>query len=218
MKTKRNNGFFLTVEGGEGTGKSTLIDRLYQYLTVEKKISVLRSFEPGGTSLGEDLRKFLLHREDESISSRSELLLFLADRAHHVDTVILPALQQGQVVICDRFTDSSIAYQGYARQLANMDNLLDICSFATNQLVPDLTFYLDVDPEISLNRLQRKKDRMESEDIEFHKKVRQGYLNLVRENPQRMIQLDASESIENVAKKSIEKLDLVMKDFSVALA
>lgn len=203
-------GFFITIEGGEGTGKSTLAGGLFDYLTKQEKRVVLKSFEPGGTPMGQEIRKILLHRE-EKLSPRSELFLFLADRAHHVDSVIRPALAEEQIVIVDRFTDSSIAYQGSGRKLCELSFLKEVCHFAAGGLVPDITFFLDLDPENGLLRIQRQRDRIEGEALEFHKRVRQGYLDLAKKEPHRIQILDASQSKEEVYEEALRKLKKAMQ-------
>lgn len=195
---------FITIEGGEGTGKSTLTKSLCKYLVEEKGFFVMNTFEPGATSLGKEIRQILLHKKEMVISKRAELLLFLADRAHHVEVVIKPALRENIVVICDRFTDSSIAYQGAARGVTNLEN---VCLFATDNLIPDLTFFLDVDPKIGLARIKGEKDRLEQEVIEFHERVRMSYLELARKHKERIYTLDASQSPEKVFEDAIKILD-----------
>ena len=201
-----DSGFFLTVEGGEGTGKSTLVTSLYNYLTdVEKKV-VVKTFEPGDTPFGKRVRQLVQHQEDVSITSRAELFLYLADRAHHVESLIKPALRQDLFVICDRFNDSSLAYQGAARQDAEIDKLKEVCYFAAGGLVPDLTLYLDVDPKIALARIKRGKDRLEKEHLDFHERVREGYLRLAKEEPKRIFIIDASKAQEEVYQKALERV------------
>ncbi len=195
---------FITVEGGEGTGKSTLTKSLYKYLTEEKGLFVVKTFEPGATSLGKEIRQILLHKKEMAISKRAELLLFLADRAHHVEVLIKPALRENLVVICDRFTDSSIAYQGAARGVTDLE---DVCLFATDDLIPDLTFFLDVDPRIGLSRIKGEKDRLEQEVIEFHERVRASYLDLARKHKQRIYTIDASQTPEKVFEDALKVLD-----------
>ena len=215
-KNKGDQGFFLTIEGGEGTGKSTLIDSLYHFLKEEGR-EVVKSFEPGGTELGQKIRDVLLMQKTISIAPRSELLLFLADRAHHVESLIKPALEEDKVVLCDRFTDSSIAYQGAARKLIlDKEDLYTTCLFATDGLIPDLTFYLDLDPEVGLARIAGNKDRLESEEIAFHKRVREGYLELMRSSPNRIFLLDANRPPAEVFEKAKNKLLEVMKKFHVS--
>ncbi len=203
----KSNGLFITVEGGEGTGKSTLVNSLYTYLTERKERFVVKTFEPGSSTLGKEIRNILLHRKELVISGRSELFLFLADRAHHIEVLIGPALREDLIVICDRFSDSSIAYQGAARGIADLDTLEEICLFATDGLVPDLTFYLDLDPKIGLARIKGEKDRLEQEVIEFHERVREGYLELSRKHNDRIYKLDASKTPHEVFKQALTILE-----------
>jgi dTMP kinase len=201
------NGLFITVEGGEGTGKSTLVKSLYDYLTDVKERFVVKTFEPGSTTLGKEIRNILLHRKELIISSRSELFLFLADRAHHVEMLIKPAINEGLIVICDRFTDSSIAYQGAAREISDLDELEEICLFGANGLVPDITFFLDLDPKIGLARIKGEKDRLEEEALSFHERVRNGYLTLASKHEDRIYKLDASKKPEEVFKDAVAILE-----------
>ncbi len=201
-------GLFVTVEGGEGSGKSTLIDRLYAHLTLEKGASVIKTFEPGGTPFGQLVRELLLEKHDVQMAGKAELLLFLADRAHHVETLIKPALEKDMVVLCDRFTDSSLAYQGGARQIAKIDpKIEEVCLFATGGLIPDITFYLDIPPEEGLARIKRGKDRLEKEHLSFHQRVRENYLLLAKKHPQRIVVLDARKTTDEVYREALEKLE-----------
>ena len=202
-----SSGLFITVEGGEGSGKSTLVKSLYNYITDEKKRFVVKTFEPGNSTLGKEIRNILLHRKELIISGRSELFLFLADRAHHIEVLIGPALREDLVVICDRFSDSSIAYQGAARGIADLGVLEEICLFATDGLVPDLTFYLDLDPKMGLSRIKGEKDRLEEEVVEFHERVREGYLELAEKHTDRIYMLDASKTPEEVFQQAITILE-----------
>lgn len=212
----RDSGFFLTVEGCEGTGKSTLIEGLYVYLTEVQHVKVIKTREPGGTFFGKKVRDLLLNQDSIPIDARAELLLFLADRAHHVETLIKPALSENKIVICDRFTDSSIAYQGAARKTNDLEQLEEVCLFATDQMVPDLTFYLDLDPQIGLNRIKRNKDRLENENIDFHRRVRKGYLDLAEKHPERIYILDAALAPGYVLQEAIAKIKKVIKSHHVA--
>ena len=196
---------FITFEGGEGVGKSTLIDKVFAYLKAER-FPVLQTRSPGGTPLGVALRHLLLDHP-HPLSSRAELFLFLADRAQHVEEIIRPALEKEQIVLCDRFNDSTLAYQG-ARgfDTAWLQTLL---SFACEGVKPQLTLYLDCDIEIGFQRVQRGKDRIESEERAFHEKIRALFLKRVREEPSRFVRLDATRSPEEVfseAKKEIDAL------------
>ena len=195
---------FITVEGGEGAGKSTLVNKLYDYLTKEKELFVVKTFEPGSTTLGKEIRQILLHKKEMTISSRAELLLFLADRAHHVETLIKPALNEDMVVICDRFSDSSIAYQGMARGTGDIE---EICLFATGGIVPDLTFYLDIDPKIAFTRIKREKDRLEGELFTFHEQVRAGYQALAKKHKDRFYTLDATQDPNKVFTEALKILE-----------
>ncbi len=188
-------GIFIAFEGGEGTGKSTQSKLLAQWLEKEGEI-VLLSREPGGTELGKDLRKILLGHETGDISPRAEALLYAADRAHHVYSVIRPALDRGEVVISDRYFDSSAAYQGAGRVL-NPTEVARISRWATESLYPTLTILIDLPAEIGLSRLQSR-DRLESESNDFHERVRQEYLQIAMMDPERYFVVDGTQSIEEI--------------------
>lgn len=201
---------FITLEGPEGGGKSTLAASLAQRLA-NAGYSVVTTREPGGTELGRQIRKMLL--EQGEVTARSELMLFLADRAQHVQEVILPALSNGKVVLCDRFTDSTLVYQGYARGL-DLQMLRSANHWATDGLSPDLTLLLDIDPDVGLERLESK-DRLDSEPIEFHQKVRKGFLTEASINPERIQILSADRPVNVVESDAWE---LVSKRVSAHLA
>lgn len=190
----RESGYLISFEGGDGAGKSTLIEGLYTDL-VQRGIPVFQTRAPGGTLLGEGIRSLLLDKK-YSLNARSELFLFLADRADHLEKVIFPALSEGKVVLCDRFNDSTLAYQGVARGLC-VETVRSLCLFATDGKIPDLTFYLDVPPAIGLQRTLHKTgeaDRIEAEPLAFHEKIRQAFLQIAEEEPQRVRVLDATQS------------------------
>ena len=189
------NGFFITFEGADGSGKTTQLNNIKTFLQ-EKGFDVVTTFEPGATKTGEKIRNILLHSED-SVADSCEMFLFLADRAQHVEMFIKPALKQGKIVLCDRHTDSTIAYQGYGRG-QNVELLKKLNQIAVNGLSPDLTLLFDVSTEIAQDRIGKDKDRMEAAGIEFHKKVRNGYLELLKENPERIKLINANNSIETV--------------------
>ncbi len=199
MKRSKSS-IFITFEGGEGAGKSLLVTSLVKALSAEG-FSITSTREPGGTVLGNKIRQLLLEQEKGSISDRAELLLFLASRAQHVDKLILPALNDGHTVLCDRFSDSTIAYQGFARGLGEKE-IANLCHYATGGLTPDITFLLDIDPVIGFKRLKNAKeragavDRIESEALTFHNKVREGFLSIAKNSPERVRIIDASESPE----------------------
>ena len=188
-------GLFIPFEGGDGTGKTTQIARLAEHLRAEGA-EVVTTREPGGTELGREIRQALLHGED--LSPRTEALLYSADRAHHVATVIRPALDRGATVITDRFVDSSVAYQGSARELG-IDEIRSLNDWAVGGLVPDLTFLLDLDPAVGAARLTREKDRLESAGDDFHRQVRQTFLEMAEAEPDRFVVIDASRSIDEIA-------------------
>ncbi len=199
-------GLFITFEGTDGCGKTTQLNLTAEWLK-SQGYKVVTTREPGALEIGQKIRDILLHYEG-FVSDRCEMFLFLADRAQHVETFIKPALEEGTIVLCDRHVDSTIAYQGYGRgqDIELLKNLNDI---AVNGLVPNLTLYYDVSPEVAQERVGEEKDRMESEDDTFHKQVRQGYLLLQRENSERIKLINANNSIENVfedTKKNIIKL------------
>ncbi len=179
-------GLFITFEGGEGAGKTTQI-ALLRLALEQAGQSVCVTREPGGDRVGESVRGLLLAHD---MTPRAELLLFLASRAQNVEYVIRPHLERGGVVLCDRFIDSSVAYQGLARGLG-MDTVARLNEFATNGLLPDLTFLLDADPASGLAR-QPDHNRMENEGLAFHQRARQGFLNAAANNPARIIVLDAA--------------------------
>ncbi|HLB52136.1 MAG TPA: dTMP kinase [Chlamydiales bacterium] len=199
---------FITFEGGEGAGKTTLISHIEKELTREG-IPSLVTREPGGCKLGEKIRDLLLHSPN-LISPYAELALFLASRAQHVSEIILPALATGKWVLCDRFNDSSIAYQGAARGLG-VQEVANFCQFVSQSLTPDLTFYLDIEPELGLKRAKKRsnQDRIESEALFFHQKIRQAYLDLTHQNPKRIHLLNATLPIEEVYKQAYEKISFL---------
>ena len=196
-------GIFIAFEGGEGTGKSTQSKLLAQWLEQEGE-TVLLSREPGGTELGKDLRKILLGHETGDISPRAEALLYAADRAHHVYSVIRPALDRGEVVISDRYFDSSVAYQGAGRVL-NPAEVARISRWATESLYPTLTILIDLPAEIGLGRLQSR-DRLEAESNDFHERVRQEYLQIAMMDPERYFVVDGTQSVEEISTQITAKV------------
>ena len=194
-------GLFITFEGGDGCGKTTQIKLLEQYLK-DKGYKTLLTREPGSVGLGEKVREILLNYDGE-VSPVCESFLFLADRAQNVDCIIKPALEEGTIVICDRHTDSSVAYQGYGRGL-DIDRINMLNNIATSGLKPDLTIVLDVDVETSQARVGSEKDRMESAGIEFFERVRQGFLEIAKQEPDRVKVVDSKQSIEEIHKQILE--------------
>jgi dTMP kinase len=190
-------GKLITLEGGEGSGKSTQIKKIYDYL-YEAGIDVIVCREPGGVKISEAIRSVVLHNEHRNIDSLTELLLFIASRRQVVKEIIEPALKKGQWIICDRYTDSSVVYQGIARGLGEMiTNRLN--QLAVEWCVPCLTILLDVDIDEGLERAGRRGElnRLDCESLEFHKKVREGYLRLWRKDPIRIRKVDANQSLDD---------------------
>jgi len=192
---------FITFEGGEGTGKTTLIETIYQQLKTTHH--VIKTREPGGSMIAEAIRDIILNPKYEGVTPYTEALLLAASRAQHLDEVILPGLKKGAIVLCDRYIDSSLAYQGYARQLG-FDFVLSINRYATLNM-PDLTFYIDLDPEIGMSRIEgrSKFDRLDQESENFHLKVRKGYLEILEKYPKRIVKIDGNQTVEEISAKII---------------
>ncbi len=189
---------FITLEGPEGGGKSSQAVQLVEHLR-ERGYDVLHSREPGGTSIGEQIRGVLFALDNTAMHPRTEFLLFSAARAQHVNEVILPQLNEGGVVVCDRFYDASLAYQGYGHKL-DLDSLRSITNFATGGLTPDLTLLLDLPVEEGLKRREQDGDwnRLDDYDLAFHHRVREGYLTMAAAEPERWVIIDASLAFEKV--------------------
>ena len=195
---------FITFEGCEGSGKSFQSNVLHKLLTRDE-IPAIQTREPGGTPLGEDITK-CLKWQTSPISPLSELLLFNASRSHLVETVINPALQEGKVVICDRFTDSTVVYQGFGREL-DMQTVEMVNNLATGGLKPDLTILMDILPGVGLARKRgQKRDRFEKESLTFHNRIRKGYLELAAKEPDRWLVIDASKNKEDIAREIWQKV------------
>lgn len=194
-------GLFITFEGGDGCGKTTQIKLLDEYLQ-SKGYKTLLTREPGSKGLGVKVREILLNYDGE-VSPVCESFLFLADRAQNVDCIIKPALEEGVIVICDRHTDSSVAYQGYGRGL-DIERINMLNNIATSGLKPDLTIVLDVDVKTSQARVGTEKDRMESAGIEFFERVRKGFLEIAKQEPERVKVVDSTQSIEEIHKIIVE--------------
>ena len=199
-------GLFITFEGADGCGKTTQINLLNDYLT-KKNYKTVVTLEPGGSEIGKNLRQILLHHKG-FVSDRAELFLYLADRAQHIDEIVLKNVEAGNIVLCDRCIDSTVAYQGYARG-GDIKSINFLNEIATGGKTPDITFVFDVETEIAQERLGSTKDRLEKEGIEFHKKVRFGYLELAKKYPDRIKVIDSNKPIEEVfseVKKYIDEL------------
>ncbi len=200
-------GLFITFEGADGCGKTTQIELLKEYLD-KKNIGNILTREPGGSDLGVHLRKILLHYE-APVSNVAETFLYLADRAQHIEYKIKPALEEGKVVLCDRHTDSTLAYQGYGRE-QNLDEIKHLNKIATQGLVPDLTIVFDVETEVAQKRLQGEKDRLEAEGMEFHRKLRKGYLDIAENEPERVKIVNAKQSIERVFQDTLKVVEEIL--------
>lgn len=192
------SGLFISFEGIDGVGKSTQADLLETFLR-EHGREVVRTLEPGGTELGQEIRHLLLHRKGD-VAPRAEALLYAADRAHHVATKIRPALAEGKVVLIDRYLDSSVAYQGAGRDLDRKE-IRDLSLWATGGLLPELTVLLDLDPEVARARRDQtgtEPDRLEREKLDFFIAVREGYLELAKAEPNRFLVIDAQASKDDI--------------------
>lgn len=210
---------FITIEGGEGAGKTTLIEKLSGVLE-SHGYQVLKTREPGGSRLSNQIRQWLLNRDaDLPISYKAELLLFLSARAQHLEELIKPALAQGKAVICDRFNDSTIVYQGMGRGLG-MDYVKQLCDTVCENMAPDLTLFLDVEPQVGLmrtrnaskeNARQGEVDRIEAERLDFHERVRQGFLTLAKHNPERIQVIDANQSEDAVFRQAKQQIEEIIK-------
>lgn len=194
-------GLFITFEGADGCGKTTQLNLIKEYLGEQGK-DVLVTREPGAKGLGEHVRKILLNY-DGVVSDRCESFLFLADRAQNIDVIVNPAIQEGKIVLCDRHTDSTVAYQGYGRGL-DIEEINMLNNLATGNKKPDLTLVFDVDIETSMQRVGKEKDRMENAGDAFFNRVRQGYLKIAKNEPDRVKVVDSTKSIEDVHKDVVE--------------
>ena len=203
-------GKFITIEGSEGVGKSTNIEFISKYLK-SRDITTLETREPGGTKIAEEIRQVLLTTNGETVPEIAELLLFFAARSFHVENLIKPAINQGHYVICDRFSDATVAYQGYGRGF-NIQDINTIASWVHEKMQPDLTILLDAPAEIGMQRAKQRgtMDRMESEDISFYERVRNGYLTLASEHKERFVVIDASQALKSVQTEIAFHLDVLL--------
>ena len=199
--TKR--GLFITLECGEGGGKTTHLQFIYEHL-VSRGHDVVKTREPGGTPTCEEIRNILLHKKEAKLSTEAELLLFESARSQLVYDVISPALKQGKIVLSDRFYDSTTAYQGYGRGI-NLGFILRANSFATTGINPDLTLFIDVDPEVGLKKM-KEGDKIANETLDFHKRVRQGYLEIAKKEPQRVAVIPYINDGINIMQQNIRQV------------
>ncbi|GAE31720.1 MULTISPECIES: dTMP kinase [Halalkalibacter] len=209
-----SKGLFITVEGGEGAGKTTTLDRLEEEL-VGRGYDVLRTREPGGIRIAEQIREVLLNTAHTEMDGRTEALLYAAARRQHLVEKVLPAIEAGQVVLCDRFIDSSLAYQGYARGIG-VDAIQSINDFAIDGCMPQLTLFFDVDPNIGLQRIaanqERENNRLDQEKKSFHDRVRRGYELLLEQYPDRIKKINANEDVETVYRMALAEVETLLKE------
>jgi dTMP kinase len=197
---KLAKGIFITIEGPDGSGKTTILQMLAQNLEKEG-YAVVATREPGGIEIAEQIRTVILDPENTAMDPRTEALLYAAARRQHLAEKVKPALEEGKIVLCDRFVDSSLAYQGHARGLG-IDEVYSINEFAIENMMPAMTLYFDVAPEIGLERINKNKgrevNRLDLEKLDFHQKVREGYLILAERFPERIVKVDASKELDTV--------------------
>ncbi len=198
----------ISIEGGDGSGKTTIIKMIENYF-IEKKINYMVTREPGGVKISESIREIILDKNNTEMDPKTEALLYAAARRQHLAEKVIPQLSSGKVIIFDRYVDSSVVYQGYVRGLG-MEEVYNLNLFATEGFLPGLTILLDIEPEIGLKRISennREKDRLDLEGLTFHKKVREGYLKLAKDNSDRIVVIDANQDAENVFERMIEHIN-----------
>lgn len=200
---------FITFEGPEGAGKTTIIKRVEEEFN-RRNIPFICTREPGGIEIAEQIRSVILNPENTKMDGRTEALLYAAARRQHLAEKVIPALEEGKVVLCDRFIDSSLAYQGFARELG-IEEVYSINKFATEGHMPDLTIYFDLSPEVGLSRIDdntnREKNRLDLEKIDFHKKVQEGYRRVNEMFPDRIVKVDAEQPVDRVYQDVISILE-----------
>lgn len=205
-------GVFITFEGGEGSGKTTIASLVKEQLEKEG-YQVVLTREPGGVDIAEEIRNVILDVKNTNMDKKTEALLYAASRRQHLVEKVIPALNQGAIVICDRFIDSSLVYQGLARGI-DIDEVYEMNLFATENILPERTIFFDIQPELGMQRIAMNKDRevnrLDMENMDFHYKVYQGYLQICDKYPNRIVKVDASQSIENVFDQVIGKIREVL--------
>lgn len=204
-------GLFITLEGGDGAGKSTQIRNIERFFT-EKGLVVVHTREPGGTAISEKLRDILLDRSNSEMAAETEMFIYAASRAQHVREFIMPALARGEIVICDRFVDSSVAYQAYGRELGDM--VAEVNRYATAGLRPDITFWLDIDPVAGKARAAKagELDRLEVEKMDFHYRVYEGYRKLAEAEPDRVKRINAADTREDICRNIYAYLEKLCEE------
>ena len=210
------NGYFITFEGPDGSGKTTVATEVCKRLT-ELGYDVIHTREPGGIGISEDIRNIILDPKNTMMDAKTEALLYAASRRQHLVEKVFPAVKEGKIVICERFLDSSLAYQGYGRNLG-FDEVLSINLFAIDNTYPDMTIYLDVDEQVGLDRLQDRsfKDRLDQESLEFHHRVSQGYREVLRRFKDRITVIDASKTKQEVIEASMKEILKLINDQNAA--
>ncbi len=195
---------FITFEGGEGSGKTTVIKEIEKMFVAEGITNYIVTREPGGIQIAEEIRSIILNKKNTMMDKRTEALLFAASRRQHLKEKIVPALNKGYIVLCDRYLDSSLVYQGIARDIG-VDNVCNINLFAIDTYLPDITFLLDIDPIIGLERINKNKNRelnrLDLETLDFHKKIREGYLYLAKMYPKRIKKINANRPVKDIAEE-----------------
>ncbi|MGC3792150.1 dTMP kinase [Priestia aryabhattai] len=207
------SGTFITFEGPEGAGKTTIIHMVQQKL-IQDGYNIVLTREPGGIRIAEQIREIILNPSNTEMDARTEALLYAAARRQHLVEKVIPELNKGNIVLCDRFIDSSLAYQGNARGIG-VEDIFAINQFAIEQTMPQATLYFDIEPEVGLERINKgRKDeinRLDLESLDFHYKVRDGYLSLLSQFPERISRIDANQSIEKVCKEAYKQIQLILK-------
>ena len=203
-------GYFITFEGGEGTGKTTIINYISKYLN-DKGYSVVTTREPGGIDIAEQIRSIILDVKNTKMDYRTEALLYAASRTQHLAEKVIPALNENKIVLCDRYLDSSLVYQGIARGLG-IDNVLKVNMFAT-EYMPNITFFIDVKPEICFKRLKdnnREMDRLDLENMDFHNMVYEGYKEVAKMYPKRIVSINGDRKIEDILVDIKDRIDKLL--------
>ena len=207
------SGTFITFEGPEGAGKTTIIHMVQQKL-IQEGYTIVLTREPGGIRIAEQIREIILNPSNTEMDARTEALLYAAARRQHLVEKVIPELNKGNIVLCDRFIDSSLAYQGNARGIG-VEDIFAINQFAIEQTMPQATLYFDIEPEVGLERINKgRKDeinRLDLESLDFHYKVRDGYLSLLSEFPERIRRIDANQSVEKVCEEAYKQIQSILK-------
>jgi dTMP kinase len=207
------SGTFITFEGPEGAGKTTIIHMVQQKL-IQEGYTIVLTREPGGIRIAEQIREIILNPSNTEMDARTEALLYAAARRQHLVEKVIPELNKGNIVLCDRFIDSSLAYQGNARGIG-VEDIFAINQFAIEQTMPQATLYFDIEPEVGLERINKgRKDeinRLDLESLDFHYKVRDGYLSLLSEFPERIRRIDANQSVKKVCEEAYKQIKLILK-------